>query len=166
MNSFAVPSALGFPGGARIKEPTCQCRRHEMMVRSLGGEDPLGVGTATHCSILTRRIPWTEEPGRLQPIRSHRVGHNSNDFACTRCTDLGSLLRSRLLWTHWVQGFPGGSGVKNLPVKQETLVPSLGWEDPLEKGMATYSSTLAWKIPGTEGAWRVTVHGVTRVRHD
>ena len=39
-----------------------------MMVRSLGGEDPLGVGTATHCSILTRRIPWTEEPGRLQPI--------------------------------------------------------------------------------------------------
>ena len=56
--------------------------------------------------------------------------------------------------------------VMNLPAKLETLVPSLGWEDPLEKGMATQSSILAWKIPGTEGAWRVTVHGVTRVRHD
>ena len=56
--------------------------------------------------------------------------------------------------------------VKNLPAKQETLVPSLGWEDPLEKGMAPHSSTLAWKIPWTEGAWRVAVHGVTRVKHD
>ena len=56
--------------------------------------------------------------------------------------------------------------VKNLPAKQETLVPSLGWEDPLEKGMAPHSSTLAWKIPWTEGAWGVAVHGVTRVRHD
>ena len=39
--------------------------------------------------------------------------------------------------------------VKNLSAKQETLVPSLGWEDPLEKGMAPHSSTLAWKIPWT-----------------
>ena len=35
--------------------------------------------------------------------------------------------------------------LKNLPAMQETLIPSLGWEDPLEKGMATYSSILAWK---------------------
>ena len=40
--------------------------------------------------------------------------------------------------------------VKNLPAVQETQVPSLGWEDLLEKGMATYSSILAWRIPGTE----------------
>ena len=40
--------------------------------------------------------------------------------------------------------------VKNLPAMQETWVRSLGWEDPLEKGMATYSSILAWKIPWTE----------------
>jgi len=37
--------------------------------------------------------------------------------------------------------------VKNLPAMQETLGPSLGWEDPLEKGMATHSSILAWRIP-------------------
>ena len=40
-------------------------------------------------------------------------------------------------------GFPGGSVVKNLPVMQETQVQSLGWEDPLEKEMATHSSILA-----------------------
>ena len=39
--------------------------------------------------------------------------------------------------------------IKNLPAMQETRVQSLGWEDPLEKGKATYSSTLAWRIPGT-----------------
>ena len=45
-------------------------------------------------------------------------------------------------------GVPGGS--KNLPTMQETWVQALGWEDPLEKGIATFYSILAWKIPGTE----------------
>ena len=40
--------------------------------------------------------------------------------------------------------------IKNLPLMQETWVGSLGWEDPLEKGMATHSSILAWRIPWTE----------------
>ena len=48
------------------------------------------------------------------------------------------------------RGFPGGSVVKNLPAKQEMLVQSLGQEDSLEEEMATHSSILAWKIPGTE----------------
>ena len=43
-----------------------------------------------------------------------------------------------------------GEMVKNLPVMQETQVPSLGWEDPLEKGMATHSSAPVWRIPWTE----------------
>ena len=46
-------------------------------------------------------------------------------------------------------GFPGGSVVKNPPAKQETWVRSLGWDDPLEKGKATHSSILAWRIPWT-----------------
>ena len=49
-----------------------------------------------------------------------------------------------------VSGFPGGSMVKNLPAKQETWVRSLGWEDPLEKEVATFSSILAWEIPWRE----------------
>ena len=48
----------------------------ETWVRSLGGEDPLKKGMATHSSILAWRIPWTEEPGGLQAIGLQRVGHN------------------------------------------------------------------------------------------
>ena len=51
--------------------------------------------------------------------------------------------------------------VKNLPATWETWVQSLGWEDPLEEGMATHSSILAWRIPMDKGAWRATVNGVT-----
>ena len=46
----------------------------------------------------------------------------------------------------------------------ETWVQSLGWEDPLEEGMVTHSSILAWRIPMDKGAWRATVHGVTKNR--
>ena len=55
--------------------------------------------------------------------------------------------------------------VKNLPAKQDTqemLVQSLTWEDPLEEEMATHSSILAWKGPVGRGAWRATVHRVSR----
>ena len=50
--------------------------------------------------------------------------------------------------------------VKNLPAMQQTWVRSLGWEDPLEEGMATHSSILAWRMPMDRRAWRPTVHGV------
>ena len=50
--------------------------------------------------------------------------------------------------------------VKRLPTMRETQVRSLGWEDPLEKEMATHSSTVAWKIH--RGAWWATVHGVAK----
>ena len=46
--------------------------------------------------------------------------------------------------------FPGGSVVENSPAMQKTWVRSLGWEEPLQKEMATYSSILAWRIPWTE----------------
>ena len=52
--------------------------------------------------------------------------------------------------------------VKNLPAMQETQVQSLGQEDPLEKGMATHSSILAWRIPMDRGAWWATVHRVSK----
>ena len=56
--------------------------------------------------------------------------------------------------------------VKRLPAKQETQVRSLGQEDPLEKEMATHSSTLAWKIPCTEEPGRLQSMGSQRVGHD
>ena len=54
--------------------------------------------------------------------------------------------------------------VKKPPAMQETWVQSLGEEDPLEEGMATHSSILAWKIPMETGAWRALLHGVTKSR--
>ena len=62
---------MGFPGEASVKEPECQRRR-----QSLSKEDPLEKGMAIHSSILARRIPWTEEPGRLQSIGLQRIGHD------------------------------------------------------------------------------------------
>ena len=56
--------------------------------------------------------------------------------------------------------------VKNPPVVWKTWLRSLGWEDPLEKGMATHSSMLAWRIPWTEEFDGVLSTGLQRVRHD
>ena len=56
--------------------------------------------------------------------------------------------------------------VKHLPVKRETWVQSLGQEDPLEKEMATHSSTVAWKIPWMEETGRLQSMGSQRIGHD
>ena len=56
--------------------------------------------------------------------------------------------------------------VKHLPTTLETHVQSLGWEDPLEKEMATHSSTLAWKIPWMEEPGRLQSTGSQRVGHE
>ena len=69
----------------------------------------------------------------------------------------------KLLITPWILR---GQMVKHLPTMWETQVRTLGWEDPLEKEMATHSSTLAWKIPWTEEPGRLQSIGSQRVRHD
>ena len=52
--------------------------------------------------------------------------------------------------------------VENLPKMRETWVQSLGWEDPLEEGMATHSSIIDWRIPIDRGAWQATVLEVAK----
>ena len=75
-NSVVVESRLAFPGGSVAKNlPVMQ----ETQVQSLGREDPLEKGMAAHSSTLAWRIPWTEEPGRVQSIGSQRVGHSGSD---------------------------------------------------------------------------------------
>ena len=71
---------------AVVKDCFCQCRRQETWVRSLGWEDPLEEGLATRSSILTWRIPWTEEHGSLLSMGLHRVGHDWCNLACNRRT--------------------------------------------------------------------------------
>ena len=65
-------------------------------------------------------------------------------------------------WYLCFQGFPGGLVVKNLPAMQEPWVWSLGWEDTLEKEMATYSSILAWEIPWIEDLGRLQSMGLQK----
>ena len=68
---------LGFPGSSVVKNPPAM---QEMQVQSLGREDPMREDMAIHSSILARKIPWTEEPGRLRPIGPQRV--RRDDRAC------------------------------------------------------------------------------------
>ena len=79
-------------------------------VRSLGWEVTLEKGMATHSSILAWRIPWTEEPGRLQSMGSQRVGHDS-----------ATSLSFYIPWASLVAQM-----LKNLPAMQKTWVQSLG----------------------------------------
>ena len=88
-----VSGLRGFPGGACDKELTCQCRRRKRCrfnpwVRKIALEE----GMATHSSILACSIPWTEEPGGLQSIGSHRVRHYWRDSMHTD--------NANVFWSH------------------------------------------------------------------
>ena len=78
--SYMFRRFLCFPGGLVVKSSPAMWA---MQFQSLGWEDPLEKGMATHSSILAWRMPWTEEPHRLQSIASHRVGHNWSRWAYT-----------------------------------------------------------------------------------
>ena len=113
----------------------------------------IGLSLHIHVSIL----PQTPCPSRLAHDTCYIVDSRGlsilNITVCTRPS--------------W--GFPGGSVVQNPPAMQElqeTWVWSLGWEDPLEKGMATQSSILVWRIPWTGEPGGVQSMGSQRVRHD
>ena len=98
----------------------------------------------THSSILAWKIPWMEEPGRLQSMGSQSVGH---DLA----TSLSKVYNGASLVAQ---------SVKNPPALQETGIQSLGQVDPLQEGMATHSSILAWRIPWTEEPGRLHSMGL------
>ena len=68
-----ILNRVGFPHGSDGKESACNARD---WLQYLGREDPLEKDIVTHVSILAWRIPWTEEPGRLQFMGSQRVGHD------------------------------------------------------------------------------------------
>ena len=76
-----MPFIKGFPSGSAVKNPPVMQEMQETRVRSLGQEDPLEEGMATHSSILAWRIPWTEEPGGLQSTGSQGVRRNLRDWA-------------------------------------------------------------------------------------
>ena len=163
----------------------------EIQVWSLGWEDPLEKEIATHCSILAWKIPWMEEPGSLPAGYSHGrlpCGLKESDmtewlhFFLSMLHDI-SFHKSKnthmyyMLYNHSQTTYPGvlicyktlflvaslvAQTVKNPIAIQQTWVWSLDWEDPLEEGMATRSSILAWRIPMDTGAWWAIVHRVSK----
>ena len=68
-----------------VKKPPANAGDIKMWVQSLDWEDPLEEGMATHSSVLTWRMPWTEEPGRIQSMGSQRVEHDQSDLAQIQC---------------------------------------------------------------------------------
>ena len=108
-----------------------------------------GNGNPLQCSCLEN--PRDRKPGGLPCMGSHRVRPDCSDAAAAAFLQRASLVAQT---------------VKNLPAIQETWVRSLHWEDPLEKGMATHASLLAWRILWREEPGRLQSRGSQRVRHD
>ena len=107
--------SMGFPGGSLVKNPPAN-------VGDMGWEDPLEKEMATHSSILAWRIPWTEEPGGLQSMGSHRVGQTGTEHSHiirtthTPCTlasfrSVVTNLFGPRDWFHGRQFFYGGVGM-------------------------------------------------------
>ena len=122
-------------------------------------------------------LPWFTEPGRsVSQIRQQgemadRVWYRSIwDRIWCRWTVVLECFREwlplKFAGRPTNQASLGAQRVKGLPAVRETQVRSLGWEDPLEKQMATHSSTLAWKIPWTEKPGGLQSMGSQRVGHD
>ena len=151
---------------------------------------------APHFSTFAWKIPWTEEPGGLQSMgllesdMTERLhfhfplscigGGNGNPFQCS-CLEnprdggawWAAIYGVAQSWTRLKRLSSSSSRaslvaqrLKRLPGMWETWVRSLGWEDPLEKKMATHPCTLAWRIPWREEPGRPQSMGSQRVGYD
>ena len=97
---FEVRDIRGPPEGASGKRPRLPAQEtQEVRVPTLGRDDPLEEGAATHSSVLAWRIPQTEEPGRLQSAGLQRVRHSYRDWARTHEEPLASVMGQALCLT-------------------------------------------------------------------
>ena len=147
----------------------------------LGSEDPLEKEMATHSSILAWRIPETGESGGLPSLGSHRVRQDWSDLAAAghaenSINDISFVAHSDLVMENRLQkskgnlksymGLPDDSDGKASACNAGNRGSISGSEDPLEKEMATHSSTLAWKIPWMEESGGLQSMGSQRVGHN
>ena len=137
-------SFISFPGGSDSKESTCNEGVSEVAQSCPTLCDPMDCslpGFSVRGIFQTRVLEWVAisfSRGSSWPrdwIQVSRIARRHFTLWATREAQTA-------LWETWVQ--------------------SLGWEDPLEEGMETHSSILAWRIPMDRGAWWATVHGVAR----
>ena len=138
---------MGFPGGSDCKESACNEGDLDS-VPGLGKSPREGQGYLLQYSGLENSMDRGAWQSTVHGVTKHR-------------TLLSRFHFSLLSWASLV-----AQTVKNLPIIQETRIQSLGQEHPLEKGMATYSSILAWRIPWTEEPGSLQSIGSQRVKHD
>ena len=136
-------------GGPSGEESACQCRRCKnhgfdpTQILSLGREDPLEEGMATHSSILAWRIPWTEEPGGLQSVGPQRAGH-----------DIATEHRHQFFLEGWFvlhlpQGLQGPTGLNERKLLASLATPGgrgPGGESPSVCWGKGQTPMLAWRI--------------------
>ena len=142
-------SYQGFPSSSDSKESASNAG-DQGSIPGMGRSHGEGNGNPTHSSILAWRIPWTEEPCRLQSTGSQRVRHNWVTNTHTLPTRASLVAQT----------------VKNPSVMQETQVQSLDWEDSLEKDLASHSNIFAREIPWTEEPGSLLSMGSQPVRHN
>ena len=124
-DSQSIRKVSGFPGGTTGKNPHASAGdiRDTCSIPELG-RSPAG-GTATHCSILAWRIPWTEEPGRLRSIGSQRVGHDWSNLAHMHASKVRKMeVQMERIVNSWV-GRETGSECLTLPSRVPLGEPHL-----------------------------------------
>ena len=170
---------------------TTHLKRHRYWERLKAGEGDDRGGDGWMASLTqrtwiwlnSRSWWWTGRPGMLQSMGLQRVRLNwltklnqtNNQMKCNLKEPIGMVTffilskKIKVSEEFYFKEYLGSlvaQRLKRLPARQETLVRSLGPEDPLEKEMATHSSILAWKIPWTEKPGRLQSIGSQRVGHD
>ena len=132
-----------------------------MQVWSLGLEDPLEEGMATHSSILAWRIPWTEEPGELQFIGSQRVEHDWRNLACMHASTVKGKI---LTWSGlenefgWGHGHGGGSwcsqvvcrGFSKGSLKQNLIFRFRNMSPPCSMTLSSWDNDMSYLIKISE----------------
>ena len=125
---FSVPTLSPLSSGNKVLRPLTKLR----LWYTFRNPAKIRASESDHDSNADESCPWVSDPQEVRfPFYSDRLSN------CFRVSDFIDFL-----------GFPGGSAVINLLAEQEIWVPSLIWEDPLEKEMATNFSILAWEIHG------------------
>ena len=135
----------GFSSSSDGKEYTCNAGDPSLRLQSLGQEDPLEKGTATHSSILAWRIPWTEEPGGLQSMWPWRVRH---DWVTVRglCSFLSSVLLQQKFEVMG-QCYSSVTAQFYLASKGKYILEAWGWANPKEVGGSILAPLLIYFFP-------------------
>ena len=148
---------MGFPGGKGHNEPAAPQSFQLLSAHVLTLLAQMEENSQTRFAGVLELVWWRMDSawgreGQGVELSSHRVLWQVQ----SGLSDLG-IFGGKTVWD-----LPGGSDNKESCAMWETWVQSLGWENALEKGMATHSNIPAWRIPWHRGAWQATVHGVAK----